>query len=128
MRSRGQRTIYFILVWFMIAAGMCPDDVLADSSYLRTPVKQVCLSDMEAEEDPICSAEIIPEYVRNFLLQMDGRCIRKVRLTFWLLDRDCSAENPEKEFRDLMPVLPGHLRSEELVADYLHKSDGKKKI
>ena len=72
---------------------MCPDDAPAHSSYLRTPVKQVCLSDMEAEEDPICSAEIIPEYVGNFFLQMDGRCIRNVRLTFWLLDRDCSAEN-----------------------------------
>lgn len=135
MQMKKEKLISFVLVIFVFLSGMCFENVKTDSFYVyvSSDTTDACIMSCEAAiiDTEHCTTEMLG--VRNGvgLQKLTGRFIsqkRDGRLSQEFLYLDIFSLFEGKLFASSEKIHFLNQYQEEFVLNYIHKSDGKKRI
>lgn len=133
MRSRNHGLICIILVILVSLAGMCFEDVKAHSSFAYEKMQEeddhIRALDFNMSNDRLCTTRMLRAQSDAGTQQMISRFINSRKEVRFSLDCLCSnifTLEQGKFFSSSAVVSFHNLYTDELVASFVHKADGKK--
>lgn len=132
MRNKNQGLICIILVILVFLAGMCFEDVKTHSSFACGKIQddaQLCATDFSIRDGRVCTTSMLRAQRNAGMQQLISRFIGSRKDDRLLLDVLCSnifTLEQGKFFSSSAVVSFHNLYTDELVASFVHKADGKK--
>lgn len=134
MKAGHRRIIGFILTLFICVAGMYFGDVKVDSVFVcpSVDVSGACIEtvDSVADNSKACTSEMLGirrnVTLRDNYVRTSGR--REYRITVDFYQDNGNGYNVRPFYAGISDGRDYNVRQEELVTNYIHKSDGKKRV
>lgn len=134
MKAGHRRIIGFILTLFICVTGMYFGDVKVDSVFVcpSVDVSDACIESVDSVADnyKACTSEMLgirrTVTLRGNLARTSGR--RECRVTADFYQDNGNGCNIRPFYAGLFDGRAYNVRQEEIVTNYIHKSDGKKRV
>lgn len=134
MRAEKRRMIGLILAIILFLSGVCFEQLKMDSFLVNSSVESET-SSIRSCQTVLCDANVYSTDIlrdcNRIRLQQSGRCTcpkRELRNSLNLLHLNNSFWTAGNYFASLVLIQSFDQKPSELVTQYIHKSDGKKRI
>lgn len=135
MRFKNNKIVCIILVMLIFFSGFFSESVPVDNSFACAPIEKTnsCIQSayMPTIEAQICTSEMLGVQNTSYIQQLTSRCIALkwgLRTSFSSLCPDTFQLQKSKFFIGLETSTVCSLYVDELIINYIHSSDGKKRI
>ncbi len=137
MRMKNYRIISLLLVIFVALSGMCFEDTKADSYFAYVSMEDNSFNfisdETEISDTHPCTSEMLGVRNNAGIQRLASQYLNQKRqnrisYNFLFLDIFSLSERIKKFFISSEATQVYNQCQEELVANYIHKSDGKKRI
>ncbi len=134
MRRKKQILCLMLTVLVFLSGIWCENsitDFQAENVSVGADISHTLWEDDAVTETQLCMEEMLGVRIHAGLLQLTGRLThlaRKTRVTFDFLYSDISDASERKFFAGSEEIYFSCQCPEELVVNYIHQSDGKKRI
>lgn len=135
MRFKNNKIVCIILVMLIFFSGFFIESVPVDNSFACAPIEKTnsCIQSvyMPTIEAQVCTSEMLGVQNTSYMQQLTSRCIALkwgLRTSLSSLCPDTFQLQKSKFFIGLETSTVCSLYVDELIINYIHSSDGKKRI
>lgn len=137
MRIKNYKILCFILVIFIVLSGMCIENIEADSSFAYAPMEEtnsyIMTDDAVISQAEPCTTEMLGVRNNAGIQRLASQFINqkresKVSLNFLYSNIFFLHEKERRFLISSKAITFCNQCQDELVVNYIHKSDGKKRI
>lgn len=135
MQKKRQKFISFVLIIFVFLSGVCFESIKTDSFYLYVFTEKADSCIMSCEEGILnteyCQAEMLGSCDSARLQKINNQCVnqkREIRVSLDFLYSNIAPLFQGKSVSDSEKIYFWNQYPKEFVLNYIHKSDGNKRI
>lgn len=134
MRAKRNKIFYILITLLVFISGMYFEDIKIDSVFASTPTEMTnsYISDIGSviTDTQVCTTEMLGVrgnmMIGQFTIRFNQR--RDTRVSPDFLCQNIFSLNEGKSYASIEEVQLISKSQDELIANYIHKSDGKKRI
>lgn len=130
--KKGRRACFIFILIFLL--GICGDTFKTDSLFAFGFTEEedaITQKATSAMEPTLCTTDMIRGNNTNFVQRLNGRYIgqkKDVKISIDFLGLNIYLPEPGKDVDAYEPALLSFVGTEEIMVNYVHRADGKKRV